>query len=47
VSVHAKSRLTPEGVSADTPARNQGPGRSLPDRTRAIPCTARTITGPG
>ena len=29
MNVHAKSRLIPE-TSADTPVRNQGPGRSLP-----------------
>ena len=29
MNVHAKSRLTLE-TSADTPVRNQGPGRSLP-----------------
>ena len=29
VTVHAKSRLTLE-TTADTPLRNQGPGRSLP-----------------
>jgi hypothetical protein len=26
------------GASADTPARNQGPGAACPDRTQAIPC---------
>ena len=33
------------GVSADTPVRRQGPGGSLPDRARAIPCTVRPVTG--
>jgi hypothetical protein len=32
------------GASTDTPVRNQGPGRSLPDRTRAIPCKVRAVT---
>jgi hypothetical protein len=45
VHVHARSRLTPE-TSADTPARNHGTGRACPDRTRAIPCTVRAVTGP-
>ena len=40
-NVHAKSRLIPE-TSTATPARNHGPGRACPDRTRAIPCT---VTG--
>jgi len=26
------------GASTDTPVRDQGPGRSLPGRMRAIPC---------
>jgi hypothetical protein len=27
------------GASANTPVRDQGPGRACPDRTRASPCT--------
>jgi hypothetical protein len=33
------------GASTDTPVRRQGPGRSLPGPTRAIPCTVRAVTG--
>ena len=40
MNVHAKSRLTPE-TSADTPVRNQGPGRSLPGPGRG-PSPARS-----
>jgi hypothetical protein len=33
------------GASAPPPARDQGPGGSLPDPTRAIPCAVRAATG--
>ena len=33
------------GAFTDTPDRNQGPGRNLPDRTRAIPCKVQAVTG--
>jgi len=43
MNVHTKSRLTLK-TSADTPARDQGPGGACPDRTRTIPCIVRAVT---
>jgi len=33
------------GASADTPVRIKGQAEACPDRTRAIPCTVRAVTG--
>jgi len=45
VNVHAKSTLDP-GATTRTPGRTEGPGpRHLPGQTRAIPRTARAVTG--
>jgi len=44
VHVHAKSRLTPEPLRTLRP-ETTGQGQACPDRTRAIPCTVRAVTG--
>jgi hypothetical protein len=45
VNVHAKSRLTPESLRA-LRSEDKGEAMACPDRTRAIPCTVRAISGP-
>ena len=43
MNAHAKSCLTLE-TTADTPVRNQGPGRSLPGPDAGHPCTVWAVT---
>ena len=44
VNVHAKSRLTPEPLRT-LRSETKGQAGACPDRTRAIPCTVRAVTG--
>ena len=44
VNVHAKSRLTLEPLRTLRP-ETKGQAGACPDRTRAIPCTVRAVTG--
>ena len=44
VDVHAKSRLTRVSLRTLRP-EDRGQAGACPDRTRAIPCTARAVTG--
>ena len=44
MNVHAKSRLTPEPLRT-LRSETKGQAGACPDRTRAIPCTVRAITG--
>ncbi len=43
VNVHAKSRLIPEPLRT-LRSEDKGQAGACPDRTRAIPCTVRTVT---
>ena len=43
VTVHAKSRLTPEPLRTLRP-ETKGQAGACPDRTRAIPCTVQAVT---
>jgi hypothetical protein len=44
VNVHAKSRLTPEPLRT-LRSETKGQAGACPDRTRAIPCKVRAVTG--
>ena len=44
MNVHAKSRLIPEPLRA-LRSETKGQAGACPDRTRAIPCTVRAVTG--
>src|SRR5271165_1228692 len=44
VNVHAKSHLTPEPLRA-LRSEDKGQAGACPDRTRAIPCKLRAVTG--
>ena len=44
MNVHAKSRLTLEPLRT-LRSETKGQAGACPDRTRAIPCTVRAVTG--
>jgi hypothetical protein len=45
VNVHAKSRLILEPLCGHSGQKTKGQAGACPDRTRAIPCTVRAVTG--